>query len=176
MRELMIDIETLGSTVRSPVLEIGSVVFEGNNIIAEDLQRLDLQQQFNLRRMPDWSTLTWWMAQNPAVREQVFGGYRGNCQQALQKFHIFVDKQNPQRIWCKGLSFDLPIIESLLMDFKLPPPPWKFWDTRDARTVIALLGKDGRVKAQNAHSSIDDCRHQIKLLNMARDRFQLPVA
>lgn len=175
MKELMIDIETLGTNVNCPVLEIGAVVFVGADIIERNCYKLDLQQQFVKGRQPDWSTLNWWMGQDPRVREMVFGGYRDDCFKALQQFNIFYNKHQPKRTWCKGLSFDLPIIESLMQDFDCTVP-WKYYDTRDLRTFSALLGREGRSKAQDAHSAEADCLHQIKLLNGARKQYGLPAA
>lgn len=175
MKELMIDIETLGVNIRCPVLEIGAVVFSGTDILDKNLFRLDLQQQFDVGRKADWSTLNWWMGQDPRVREMVFGGFRDNCVKSLQQFLGFYSKHQPKLVWCKGLSFDLPIIESLLEDFGLLAP-WRYYNTRDLRTLSALLGDAGKTKAQDAHSAEADCLHQIKLLALARERFGLPVA
>lgn len=175
MKELMIDIETLGTNIRCPVLEIGAVVFTDTDIIAKNTFRLDLQQQFDRGRRPDWSTLNWWMGQDPRIREMVFGGYRDHCAKALSQFLAFHAQHSPGLIWCKGLSFDLPIIESLLADFDLREP-WKFYKTRDLRTISALLGREGQSKAPDAHSAEADCIHQIKLLNVARKQYGLPVA
>lgn len=44
--------------------------------------------------------------------------------------------------------------------------PWKFWNVRDVRTAVDLLGINPKEFTRDGtyHNALDDCLHQIKYL------------
>ena len=168
MKNLMLDIETLGLGSNALVVAIGAVFFDPKTgeIGNEFYRVLDYQDQIDKGRVPTLSTVKFWFGQSEEARA-VFLQDGVPTSQALRDFYTFVtsnceiDKVTP---WGNGPSFDLTITESLMNDFSVPIP-WKFRNVRCLRTFKDYIydGKD--LKREGVyHHALDDCKHQIRVV------------
>jgi len=168
----MVDIETLGVETNSVVLTIGAVVFDprSNKTGKEFYVKIKLEDyakypQFGI----DYSTLTWWITQTESAREEAFlGNDRVSVKIALTRFKQFLPSGR-LFMWSHGKEFDLPILKFAMETVGLECP-WKFWDTRDTRTVYDVCGVNLKTipfDKHFAHHALGDCLRQIKGVQLA---------
>lgn len=168
MKNLMLDIETLGLGSNALVVAIGAVFFDPKtgNLGEEFYRVLDYQDQINLGRVPTLSTVKFWFGQSEEAR-QVFLQDGVPTALALQDFHKFVTSNCPidnVTPWGNGPSFDLTITESLMSDFKIAVP-WRFWNVRCLRTFKDYIYNGKDLKREGIyHNAIDDCKQQIRIV------------
>lgn len=164
---LMIDIETLGINPNAPIISIGAVDSDGNVFH----EYLDIQSQLEKGALVDWSTVHWWMQQDDAARDklQEFGT---SAEEVLRRF-IDAYKWKDMEVWCNGLNFDLPIIESAFRRFGILPP-WQYYNCRDFRTLKKLYPSVSLPRPAVAHDALEDAKAQmaglLELLNEHKTR------
>lgn len=182
MADLMIDIEALGKRPNSVILTIGAQIFDPSaecvgwltepiyDVISDTHYmphmnvRVDVDTQVSqYNRQTDQDTIDWWCKQSPEAQEEALGlDNRLSLSDALDK--LIVLAQGCKRIWSKGPTYDIMMIEDAMYQAK-KHIPWKFWNVRDARTVYGLCPL--LETKLNGHIALDDCRNQIVLLQEA---------
>ncbi len=173
LSNLMIDIETLGTGTDAAILAIAAVYFDPKTgeLGDEFYTNVNLQSNLNGRRSVDASTMIWWMQQEEAARNEVFGlNHKApSLTEALTMFKEFVEFESV-KVWGNGSGFDITILETA---FKLTKqsPPWKFWNIRDVRTAVELgklldfdPKKDMPFEGVK-HNALDDSKHQAKYVS-----------
>ncbi len=161
----MNDLETLGKTPNTVVLSVGATIFDEKKIIGKKEWFLNLDEQLKTRKV-DADTLLWWMQQGDAARDVFTRVVNGI---SLKHFCIeFINFYNSQEadlaVWGNGASFDIPIIEDMLLSngFNIP---WKFWDIRCYRTVKKVHQiEKGRPRTGVRHAALDDAVYQAECL------------
>jgi hypothetical protein len=175
----MVDLETLSTDSNAIILTIGAVPFgpDGSQIVDEDsyfYERVDLKSynRYKDKFSIDYNTLNWWMRQEQEPRDQAFlETPRYSIDTVMQDFvnwltimcNAFGDSKI--NIWSHGKDFDVVVLENA---FKICGIgcPWKYFDTRDTRTLYALAGVDSRnisiPEGFKAHNAIGDCLKQIE--------------
>ena len=181
--EVMIDIETLDVKPRSVVLSVAAMKFtqeEGAHLKNIFYKRFDLQSQFDRGRTVSEDTLRFWMDQPAAVRNEAFGIQTLPCHIVLQELSKFCE--GATNYWANGPMFDMIILEDLARQCGIfEQLSWKFYMTRDVRTLADEAGMDRRWQpndfpdevALGAHHPVADCYAQIEKVRTARD--MLPV-
>ena len=153
-----IDIETLGLTTDSPLLEVSVAVFDLKNepnyaeLVGEAISfPFNVGEQFKtMRRVPDASTLLWWMTDASKARNEVMTRslnckeHNGTTLQSLASLLCGVE-----HIWCRGPHFDAALLESLAADYDLRKM-WDYWKIRDIRTLLFTLDKEDDAKKYKA--------------------------
>lgn len=159
MRDLMIDIETLGNRPGSVILSIGAVAFdaETGEIGEEFYAAIDPSSASAAGLTTDISTMIWWMKQSPEARDAAFSGDR-LIDLALGDFGDFARRVDPTRVWAKPPSFDLVLLEAALKACSVPVP-WHFRTHRDCRTIFDLTGTL-QPNVGTAHNALDDAKSQ----------------
>lgn len=164
MPDLMIDLETLGTSSDCVILTLGAVKFSPlTSAEPSDALyiRFDVDQQVSMGRIIDEGTITWWGKQDEAVREEALGDedrtdIETACNQ-LNKFLVGVDS-----IWAQGPVFDIAILEHLYASLNRPRP-WHYWQIRDSRTLFSLVKSDPRKPFQvDLHNALADAVTQAK--------------
>lgn len=173
----MIDLETLGTKPDAVVLTIGAVKFDPN-CIADTYQdfyyRLDVNEQTNMGRSIDQSTLDWWGKQPAHIIEESLGDENRTDVRTvmthLNKWCVGVDA-----FWCQGASFDIPILENIYRQLE-HHIPWAFWRVRDSRTLFQIMPKDPRKEiAFDAHNALEDARIQAQCVQRTLQELDLQV-
>jgi hypothetical protein len=166
MCEVMIDIETLSTNPNAHILTIAAIKFNRNDCsipLLEDMetfyQRVDLSTCKNLDFHIDNNTLEWWNKQSKEVYDEAFEKERFPIKDVLQNLSKFCI--NCDKVWSNGNNFDCVILEHGYRVCDIPVP-WKFWNTRDCRTVLDLgKVKLSDIKVQHQHHALYDCYRQI---------------
>lgn len=156
--DVMIDIETLGTTPDSVILSIAAVKFDRiSGVIWEEFYMRVRPNQTD-RKISE-ETVRWWLEQPPALISESFSGS-----------HYLVDGLNELRrfvcdspVWSQGTDFDFSILDNAFNSCGIPTP-WKYNAKRDTRTAYDVCGFDPKSIEREGtyHNALDDCKHQIK--------------
>lgn len=169
---VMIDCETLGTTPGCVVATIGAVRFAGGRITDEFYVRIDLEDCVRCGLKMEVDTMRWWMQQFPKEREEVWcakqktngpgmhglGVSRLSLGDSLALLRGWLDSHEVTEIWCKGGSFDFPILMAAWTaagydDYK----PWSYRKERCYRTVAALCPEvEAAQDCGGAHHALTD--------------------
>lgn len=159
MRDLMIDIETLGTAPGSVILSVGAVAFDAETgaLGEEFYAAIDPQSAVDIGLMIDVSTLKWWMAQSEDARTAAFAG-TDTLSKAIFDLHQFVTAVEPTRVWAKPPSFDLVLLEAAYRACAISIP-WHYRTPRDVRTLFDITGAV-QPDVGTAHNALDDAKSQ----------------
>ena len=157
MNHVMIDIEALGLTPGSAIVQIAAQAFDpatGELGSAIDIH-IRPQAPFTL----DPETLTW----------HAKGGSYPPAQGTLEiapMLAIFQLKQWAKDLnqveawWAWGATYDFPLLAALFAAYH-EPPPWHYWQARCARTVFNTL-LPGAKSTPKPHDAAKDVAIQIR--------------
>ncbi|EJL6598823.1 3'-5' exonuclease [Vibrio cholerae] len=180
MKNLMIDLETMGKSSNAAIVAIGACFFEpSTGEIGEKFSRiisLESSQQFGL---VDASTVLWWMKQSSEAREVLNSREAVHIKQALHDFRQFTnDGLSQPLVWGNGSSFDCVILKNTIIQcLGEQYVPWQFWNERDVRTMVDLgknlLGFDPKRDMPFEgirHDALSDAVHQAKYVSAIYQR------
>lgn len=154
----MIDLETLGTSMTAPILEIGAVRFDKREVLSEFNVHVDPDSCFMMGARADGDTIKWWLQQSEAARKNAVQPGEP-ISAALNKFLSWVGANDqPESVWSHGANFDIPLIDQWLRRCRLAAP-WKFWTARDTRTLYEFVGFRPQTKVV-AHEAVADARQQ----------------
>lgn len=158
-RALMIDTETLGTTPRSALLQVGAVVFDpAGGELGERMEcTVDASTSIALGAEVDGKTVQdFWLKQPEAARVSVTTSLTP-VRYALEVVAHLYRLQRCTEVWCLGANFDAPILEFHYERLGLKVP-WRYSEVRCVRTVYALATSLGweRSREPTAHTSLAD--------------------
>lgn len=159
MKDVMLDIETIGVRPTSAIVQIGACYFdrETGQIGETFTVNIDPMDRHECGFTTDDSTIDWWKDQSKEAREAVFSNgvtYR----EALDKFADFL--QRGEYMWSHA-TFDAPIVCNAFVTLGIKLPI-HYRGMRDIRTLIDLADHHtGKVRGGIHHNALDDCRFQV---------------
>lgn len=190
--DILIDYETAGgedhTRNQSAVLDLSAVAFVHNPDSGElpDFNQMienGFNTKFDLRsqkgvRIIDRGTLGWWKKQSPEAQKILLPSDKDvTVEVGHRRFATWIEEQGLTRqskIWCRGNSFDFPILAHCLHQSGIPANLMGgFWNQRDIRTRIeTLLGDDitdcplpkDAIPGFIAHNSLHDCAKDVMSL------------
>jgi len=162
-RNVMIDIETLGTKPGSAVLEIAAATFEqeGGGPLEWFAVEIDLLSCLACGLTVDTGTAAWHLAQ----------GYTGNLRgqplaEAVMRLHVWMrDKAAIATVWAWGMDFERSMIEAACAAVQ-SALPWHYYQGADARTIWNVAFPGGKA-AKRKHRAADDVAAQITDLQVA---------
>lgn len=163
--QVMLDIETLSTNLDAVIVSIGAVKFTiRDGIIDTFLVNIDPvdSKKYGLHTSKD--TIIWWSNQSKEARRS----WQKNQVSLAFAMQAFIDWYGQKSIptWCKGATFDYPIIESSLKAAKIAIP-WKYWHCNCYRSIINFFGIDDRnmqATGTTHHDAVSDCKNQCNVL------------
>lgn len=168
--DIMIDLETLGTTADAAIVSIGAVRFDLEaGTVLDDRQsvfyaevHLDGQD-----RHISADTLAWWMDQSKEAQRVFSGPNRLHLADALMNFGQWITYKHDidPTVWSNGADFDLPMLSHAYKQFQIIMP-WTPYLGRCYRTYKNLPGARA-VKVERAghhHNALDDAIYQAKHL------------
>lgn len=179
MSEVMLDLETLGTSPGCAVLSLGAVEFDldpdasQGGVLRSFKYNVSLQSCLDVGLTVEGATVEWWLQQSQAAQlgllvpqpsplplvlgawSEWFAGCQGGAKAA--------------RLWSHGASFDPPLLQACYRacgsGFK---EPWNYKLVRDTRTLFDLTGVKLEPPAQGvAHDALDDCLAQVAAVRQA---------
>ena len=164
MKNVMVDIETLGQKAGSAILSIGAVKFDKTGILPDSAfyKTISIQSCLDVGLTIDASTFLWWMEQSDEARMSIVNGRKYPLEQVLSDFAYWFGRDS--NIWGNGSIFDIGLLEAAYAAVKLKHP-WKYWDVRCFRTVREENSWVGMPPFEGPkHNALADAVHQAKYL------------
>lgn len=163
MKDLMIDIETMGNTSNAVMIQLAGVFFDRNTgeTGAEFCKSLTVESCEEFGYTQDESTVKWWAEQNQDVLKAILD----KGEHAVDVMHAFADFLGPDTkellVWSHA-TFDFPIVQNYLKGLTKSYLPYR--GARDIRTLVDLSGIDLNKydwASGKTHNALDDCKFQI---------------
>lgn len=169
MKDLMIDIETMGNTHNAVMIQLAGVFFDREtgetgrefceNICAESC----LEEGFETNE----ATRQWWAEQDQDVLMAITQN-AAPVSEVMERFADFVGTDSELIVWSHA-TFDFVIVQNYLKTLKAGHLPYR--GARDIRTLVDLSGIDlnNYDWSKKTHNALDDCKFQIKYCVDAMD-------
>lgn len=154
MKDLMLDIETLGTSYNAVITQMGACYFDRQGGIGDKfLVNIQIQDCLNQGLVVDAGAIKFWLEQ----KERSFLIEPLKLSRALGLFRNFC--KDVKFIWCHS-TFDLPIVANAYKIFgeKLP---FSYRAIRDIRTLVDLSNHQKPKTVNNTHNALEDCIYQV---------------
>lgn len=164
MKQLMIDLETMGVAPSAVILSLGAVLFDKSGVLEEKSYTFDFVEQQRMGRTVDPNTMLWWMEQGDAARSIISRSVKAgsSIKNFAIEFSAWVKNQGDLEVWSNGASFDVVLLEHLFYQLRMPVP-WKFWNIRCYRTLKAFHPIErNQIREGVKHDALCDARFQAK--------------
>lgn len=175
MRNIMLDLETLGLKHDAAILSIGAVAFSKCGISDEFYCVVNMSSCIAVGLSIDSETIEWWMKQSDEARS-VFNDERAVAlPMALNAFSEWIGRigngKEDVRMWGNGASFDNVILSNAYAACGMKKP----WSFRNDMCYRTLKNMHPYVESGDRtgvyHNALDDARYQarhcIKLISRA---------
>lgn len=172
MKDLMVDIETLGSSPNSVITQIGACYFDRHSGEIGDkfLVNIRIQDCLDWGLKVDGETIKWWFGQ---TFDKTFLKDAVDLTKALGQFREFAKETRKKNgaAWAHS-TFDFPILANAYRTVNLSEP-FPYRAMRDIRTLVDLANLPyEKPKEEKTHNGLDDCLYQVsycvKCLNQLR--------
>lgn len=159
MNNIMLDLETMGTSSNAAIIAIGAVRFDAT-VRDKFYCAIDLSDcvKNGLEMNPD--TVMWWMRQSDAARAQ-FENPDHDLVAALDAFRQWAG--DDPIIWGNGADFDNAILANAYKKTG-QEPPWRFWNNRCYRTMKSLKPDIKMERTGTHHNALDDAASQAEHL------------
>ena len=164
MKELMLDIETLGNTPGSIVFEVGAVLFDEKGVLDTFHAFLPIYASADRGFTIALHTLEWWHGKGRSLSAiMAMAETTVPINDTMLRLAQFMD--GVEQFWSKG-NFDYPLMARYFDSCNLNTP-WKYGQVRELRTMLCELGLR-QPKADITHNALEDALQQVELLVSAR--------
>ena len=167
MKDVMIDLETLGRRAGCAILSIGAVAFDAEaGKLGPELYtvvKLTSCEEAGLHIDPD--TVAWWEKQNPEAQKVLkqARAARGNktLAKSLEELNKYLAQFGPKavRVWGNGSDFDNAILINCFAAANLAAG-WEFWNNRCFRTLKGFAPHIKTERTGTYHNALDDAKTQ----------------
>lgn len=174
--DIMVDLETWGQRPGCSLRSIGAVVFSlsgdppvvrGADHFYRNIDRADCKA-LGLRE--EQGTVDWWARQDKAAQDALLADPKPLAE-VVRDFDLWWRGLRAVRVWAQGSNFDPGLWETACRVVGREAP-WKFYDTRDTRTLYDVARFDPRTlrRAGTYHNALDDCRYQVQCCRAAYEK------
>ena len=175
-RDIMVDLETLGTTTDSTVFQIAAAEF--------DITTGEIRSTFNMccdiSKGPvsaSGSTIKWWLDTNKELMATLLSKGTVSEKEMFEAFYqwLKVDDMSETYFWGNGVLFDNNFVRDKLTHFGMKYPIY-YRNDRDVRTILELASmKSGMsekelrdkfiIEGMEAHNAMDDVRYQVNYVH-----------
>ena len=191
---LMVDIESMGVAIGSPIITIGAVLFDPRKQDNVDvmmkrvyLSRIDIEDAMKNSIGADPGTVKWWLNQEDSAIKALVTGNLVTMKQACEEFRQFAvhrwpggdDKFFPNHsqlplaciVWANSPDFDCKMLEYAFAKVQ-DVFPFKFFQYRCLRTIKDLAWPNGsddvpRFNTGAKHDALADAANQALVVQAA---------
>lgn len=163
---VMIDIETLDTTLHSVIISIAAVKFNFNDDKTETFYRnIHPKTCSELGMTISQETVNWWADQSTDARKAVTIN-QVHIHDALEDMVEFLsDLPKHTEYWAQGIVFDYGNLQNALELCDIQDP-WLYHKISDSRTLFKFCHLDwtSYPRVGSHHNALDDCLTQIAAL------------
>lgn len=167
MLDVMLDIETLGTTPGSVILSIGAVEFDATGLGRSMYVVISQGSCRTYKLAEDAETVSWWASQTDSARRVLDESRRHDAASlpvALGMLAGFV--AGAERLWSKGVLFDFGLLEAAYRACSVRIP-WDYRQPRCFRTWLKSVpaAKEPQVQRDDGseHNALGDAMHQARV-------------
>ena len=166
MKNVMLDLETMGTHVGAAVVAIGAVEFDGARLGREFYNAVSLASCLEAGLTVDGDTVSWWLEQSDAARGALLT-HRVTLEAALNGFSKWLPKNTC--VWGNGATFDNVLLTEAYRRAGINRP-WHYRNDRDMRTYVFTAKGMGIDVSKlvtyegDKHNALDDARNQARLV------------
>lgn len=177
-KDIMLDIETLGTDSHATIFQISAVSFDIETGVHYSTFNgiADIAKNKTLR--VDGSTLKWWLNTDKELLTDLLNKGEESSDELLSKFYSWLYSQSSDLkdiyLWGNGILFDNKMIQEQLISIGLKYPIF-YRNDRDVRTIVDLAGKKLGISEKELkekfnddtlvkHDAFDDVKYQINLV------------
>lgn len=168
MKNVMVDLETLGNGSNAVIISIGAAVFDNYSVGDTFYVNVDPQSCVDAGLKMDVSTVMWWMQQTEQARA-VFKKDNSPLEVALGEFSAWYPAG--AALWGNGATFDNVILSNAYRAVGVKQP-WDFWNDRCYRTLKSMYPHIKLERSGVAHNALDDAKsqalHAVRILNATK--------
>ena len=175
MKNLMVDLETLGTTAGCTILSIGAVFFDRDKGLGDEFYTVVSRAscaEIGLFEDPD--TVKWWKGQNADAQKVLKAAGLKKAKgiaNALSEFDAFIKKDTGVKVWGNGADFDNPILIAAYTKLGRKQG-WGNWSGRCYRTLKNLAPSVKLVRQGVYHNALDDAKsqaeHAVRLMDQLK--------
>lgn len=163
---IMIDLETMGTSPNAPIISIGAVLFDSEEIGEPFYEVIDLKSAVKAGAVMDPATVIWWMEQSDEARSALTGEGLP-IRAVLDDFANFVDSAKldwgVSGVWGNGAAFDNVILAEAYKRLDMDVP-WEFWRDKCYRTVKGMYPDVQIKRVGTHHNALSDAKTQAEHL------------
>ena len=163
MKNVMIDLETMGQSPDAAIVAIGAVAFTtSRGDLMQFYRVVNLASSMAAGGQVDASTVMWWLRQDERAR-QALGERTVSINEALGEFSRWFGLAGGKDtlVWGNGADFDLVVLGQAYRRLAIAPP-WSFRNHRCFRTLRALRPDVEYKRPVDAHNALADARSQAE--------------
>lgn len=160
MKDIMLDIETMGTRATSMIVQIGACYFDRVTGEIGDTFKVNINHSEKPDRFTvDWHTIAWWLQQSPEAQASITDGEELNMKEALTLLNEFI---KPSRCLWSHATFDVPVLLNAYNVCNLHFPI-HYTKMRDIRTLMDIKdhNKGTAPREGTHHDALDDCIYQV---------------
>lgn len=180
MSDVMLDLETLGTSAGCTILSIGAAQFGRDGLKGSFYTVINRRSCLNAGLVEDPDTLAWWGRQSPEARKTL--GEAGDpaasvpLGNALFQLDFWLSQvagledieRKTLKVWGNGADFDLPILAEAYRRAGFSVP-WAAYNGRCYRTLKNLMPAITLKRSGTHHNALSDAQsqaeHAVRLLN-----------
>jgi exodeoxyribonuclease VIII len=168
MKNVMVDLETLGTKPGSVILSIGAVFFSEEGLGEEFYCIVNHADSVAAGLTEDASTLKWWQSQKPEAQKVLSDAKNEVIAKPLREALVLFSKwlygeagKKHLKVWGNGSDFDNVLLSSAFAVVGMATP-WLFWNSRCFRTLKNLPGAEllAPKRVGTHHNALDDAKTQ----------------
>jgi hypothetical protein len=165
MKDVMLDLETLGTRHDALIMQIGACYFDRmtGEIGVAFSANID-PGSYNDKFTVDYDTIKWWMQQSDDARRLVMEAPMSLVEAIFGLTHFLEGKD--VTLWSHA-TFDMPILHNAFqtVGMKNPVP---FRNMRDLRTLVDLADYTDKLERDGVHHhALDDAKFQVRYASEA---------
>lgn len=162
VRDVMLDLETLGNGKNKAICQIGACYFDRETgEIGETFKvNVDVGSHVKVGAELDSDTVYWWLSQSKEAQESILKEPKVSIQDAFNILNAFLAPA--KAVWSHA-TFDFVAIQETFKQLNIKPL-FHYRVARDLRTVVDL-GKvtvTKQVREGLHHDALEDCKFQVK--------------
>lgn len=160
MSNVMIDLETMDTGSNAAILSIGAVMFDQESVDTANsfYTVVSLDSCVEIGMTVSEKTKAWWARQSPQAKS-IFTCDSLSIREALPLLTYWFPQN--AKVYGNGAAFDNVVLSNAYERVGLNPP-WKFYNDRCYRTLVA--GKAKRQQLGTHHNALDDAISQAQHL------------
>ena len=162
MKDVMLDLETLGNGKNKCICQIGACYFdrETGEIGATLKINVDAKSHVKYGGELDADTVYWWLNQSKEAQNSILAGPRIGIVEAFNQLNEFLSSAGA--VWSHA-TFDFVTIQETFKQLGIKPT-FHYRVARDLRTIVDA-GKVtiNKIKREGLHhDALEDCKFQVK--------------